>query len=51
MSDLFLLVGLVVFVAGVFLTWGFGPGLMAAALPCVFVGTALADGNGFKWRS
>lgn len=51
MADLFLLMALVVFVAGVFLTWGLGPGLIAAAVPLAFVGSALADGKGIKWRS
>lgn len=51
MADAFLLLALLSFTVGVFLVAGVGWALMALALPLLFVGAALSDGKGVKWRS
>lgn len=48
LSDLLLIVALLLLVAGVFITFGLGPALFAAAGPIGLVGIALSDGAGLR---
>jgi hypothetical protein len=48
LSDLLLILALLLLVAGVFITFGLGPALFAAAVPIGLVGIALSDGAGLR---